>query len=96
MISAHQSLRISSSVSSGVLLMTSPFSLARCKRQMKQKLVEMSSMTVLGYTVCRSFITSVNLSRGPLSLSDAGIPASSPSTGGVGSLDFGAYVDGSN
>lgn len=46
-ISALGSLRISSSISSGVFSITRPFSLAKCSRQMKQKLVEMSSMTGL-------------------------------------------------
>jgi hypothetical protein len=36
--------------------------LAKCKRQMKQYDVEISSITGLGYTVCKLFMTSVNLS----------------------------------
>ena len=39
---------MSNSISSGVFSITRPFSLARCNKQMKQKLVEMSSMTGLG------------------------------------------------
>jgi hypothetical protein len=46
--SAVQSFLINNSSSSSVLEITSPFSLARCSRQIKQKLVEMSSMTGFG------------------------------------------------
>ena len=63
--------------------MTKPFSLAKCNKQMKQKLVEMSSMTGLAYTDCKSFMTSVNLSV----VSAAGVSstAGDPSAGVGGS-----------
>lgn len=60
-ISAVQSLRISNSDRSAVFSITRPFSLAKCSRQMKQYDVEMSSITGLGYTDCRLFMTEVNL-----------------------------------
>ena len=61
-ISAVQSLRISNSDRSAVFSITRPFSLAKCSRQMKQYDVEISSITGLGYTDCRLFMTEVNLS----------------------------------
>ncbi len=45
-----------------VFSMTSPLSLARCSREMKQYEVEMSSITDLGYTDWRPVMTSLNLS----------------------------------
>lgn len=70
-ISAVQSLRISSSDRSAVFSITRPFSLAKCSRQMKQYDVEISSITGLGYTDCRLFMTEVNL-RGSSWFASAG------------------------
>lgn len=81
-ISAFQSLRMLKSVSSVVFSIIRPFSLAKCSRQIKQKLVDISSMTDVGYTFCRPFTTSVNLSVG------------FNSDGGGGSLLFSSGAEG--
>jgi hypothetical protein len=78
---------MSNSMSSGVFSMTRPFSLAKCNKQMKQKLVEISSMTGLEYTDCKSFMTSVNLSV--VSAAGVGSGAGVSSVGVRGSWPWG-------
>ena len=61
-ISAVVSFHILISSNDGSFCNTSPFSLARCRRHIKQYEVEISAIAGAGYTDCRLFITDVNLS----------------------------------